>query len=170
MNKDELVKSKIDLTTGGGTALFDAVSFACKERMQADPTLPARRVLIILSDGGDNASHVNHDEAIAAAQKAGTVIFAVSTSENPNADSDTRRLEQFADRTGGYAFSHLSPRGLPKVFSSIQEHIDNMYAVTFVPADPGKTGEYRSIELKILSDKKVKLRVPKGYYVTAGVQ
>jgi len=169
MSRDELLKFKIDLTPGGGTALFDAVYFACKERMQADPAQPARRVLVILSDGGDNQSRVNHDQAIASAQKAGTVIFAVSTSENPNGNLDSRRLVQFADKTGGHAFLHLSGKDIPKAFSSIREQIENMYAVTFVPADFGQPGQYRSIELKMTSDKRVKLRAPKGYYVTAGV-
>jgi Ca-activated chloride channel family protein len=170
MSRDEFLKFKLDVTPGGATALFDALYFACKERMQGDPTQPARRVLVILSDGGDNSSHVNHDDAIAAAQKAGTAIFAVSTSENPNANLDSRRLEQFADKTGGHAFLHLSRKDLPKVFSSIREQIENMYAVTFVPADIGRSGEYHSIELKMTSDKQVKLRAPKGYYVTAGAQ
>lgn len=56
MSRDEFLKFKTDLTPGGGTALFDAVYVACKERMQADPTQPARRVLVILSDGRDNMS------------------------------------------------------------------------------------------------------------------
>ena len=114
--------------------------------MQADPAQPARRVLVLLSDGGDNQSRMNHDQAIAAAQTAGTVIFAVSTSENPNGNVDSRRLEQFVDKTGGHAFLHLNRKDMPRVFSSIREQIENMYAVTFVPADVGKAGQYRSIE------------------------
>lgn len=82
MNKDEFPRFNIDLHAGGGTSLFDAIYFASRERMQVDHVQPARHVLVILSDGGDNQSRVNHEEAIAAAQKAGVVIFAVSTSEN----------------------------------------------------------------------------------------
>ena len=140
MSRDEFLKFKTDLTPGGGTALFDAVYVACKERMQADPTQPARRVLVILSDGRDNMSHVTRDRAIAAAQKARTVIFAVSTGENPNGSSDSSGLYWFADKTGGHAFLPPSRKGVPKVFSSIREQIENMYAVTFVPADARKPG------------------------------
>ncbi len=170
MNRDEVPKFKVDLTPGGGTALFDAVYFACTERMQADPTQPTRRVLVILSDGGDNLSHVNHDQAIAAAQKAGTVIFAVSTSEHSKPGLDVSRLQQFAEKTGGQAFLYLNPDDLPEVFSSMRGQIENMYAVTFVPADLGKTGQYHSIELKMTSGTKVKLRAPKAYYVGTQVQ
>jgi len=95
MNRDELVKFKIDLTPGGGTAIHDAVYVACKERMQNDPTQPARRVLVVLSDGGDNLSHVTRDETIAAALESGTVIFTLSTSENPNEmRRETRRTQE----------------------------------------------------------------------------
>lgn len=166
MSRDEFLKLKIDLAPGGGTALFDAVYVACKKRMQADPIQPSRRVLVILSDGRDNMSHVTRDTAVAAALEARTVIFAVNTSENSNG-TDSVGLSWFADKTGGYAF--LYPN-LPKVFPSIREQIENMYAVTFVSADVGKPGRYHSIELKDTSDTKMKLRAPKGYYVSDGVR
>lgn len=164
MNRDELVKFKINLTPGGATAIHDAVYVACNDRMQNDPTEPARRVLVVLSDGGDNLSHFTRDEAIATAQKSGTVIFAVSTSENPYGNQDSGRLEQFADRTGGQAFLHLNRRSVPKAFSSIQEQIENMFAVTFATPSTGKAGEFHSIDLTTTSNKKTKLRAPKGYY------
>ena len=146
--------------------MFDAVYVACKKRMQADPVQPSRRVLVILSDGRDNMSHVTRDTAVAAALEARTVIFAVNTKENSNI-ADSVGLNWFADKTGGYAF--LYPN-LPKVFSSIREQIENMYAVTFVPADVGKPERYHSIELRDTSDRKMKLRAPKGYYVSDGVR
>ena len=170
MNSDELLKFKIDLAPGGGTALYDAVYVACAKRMQSDSTQPARRVLVVLSDGDDNLSHVNRNETIAMAQKTGTVIFAVSTSENPIANVGSATLEQFADKTGGYAFLHLGRKDVPKAFNSIRDQIQNMYTVTFVPASIRKPGEYHSIELRTTSEKKTKLRAPKGYYVPATVR
>ncbi len=165
MTRDALLKFRTSLNPGGATALFDAVYFACNDRMIGDPIHPARRVLVILGDGGDNLSNVDQEKAIAAAQKAGTVIFAVSTSENERDDLGSRTLEQFADETGGHAFLHLSPRDIPGVFSTIREQIENMYVVVYVPSDFGHPGQYRSIELKAISNKKLKLHAPKGYYV-----
>jgi len=170
MNRDELLKFKPDLVPGGGTALFDAIYFACSERLQTDLTQPARRVLVVLSDGEDNLSYVNRDEAIAAAQKAGAVIFVINTRENFPGFVDNSRLQQFADKTGGSAFVHLHRTDLPKAFATISEQIESMYALTFVPSGFGKPGRYHSLELKVTSDKKVKLRAPKGYYAPAGAQ
>lgn len=167
MNHEEVQRLKVDLTLAAGTALFDSVYLACK-KMEGDQTEPARRVLVILSDGGDNVSQVNHDKAIAAAQESGTVIFAVSTREDSGASMDSRRLEQFADKTGGRAFLHLGRKDISKALSTIEELIENMWTVTYVPAEPATFGQYHSIELKAASEKKVKLRAPKGYYVAPG--
>ncbi len=166
MSRDEFLKFKIDLVPGGGTALFDAVYVACKKRMQADPVQLSRRVLVILSDGRDNMSHVTRDTAVAAALEARTVIFAVNSSENSNI-TDSVGLSWFADKTGGHAF--LYPN-FAEIFPSMRAQIENMYAVTFVPADVGKPGRYHSIELRDTSDWKMKLRAPKGCYVSDGVR
>jgi len=170
MKKDEALNFKINLNPGGGSALFDAIYLACNDRMEGDPIQPARRVLVILSDGGDNFSHVNLDKAIAAAQQVRTVIFFVSTSEKARDDLDGRRLELFAEKAGGLAFLRLNPTDIPKVFSTIREQIENMYAVTYVPSDLVHLGQYRSIALKAKSDKKLKLHAPEGYYVNAGLK
>lgn len=167
MTRDEFLKFRLDATPRGATALHDAILFACRDRMEADRTQTSRRVLVVISDGGDNVSHATRDEALAAAQKAGTVIFAVSTNERSGDDRGDRTLEHFAETTGGRAFLHLRSKDVPKVFANIREQIENMYAVTYVPEDLGHPGKYRSIELKITSGKKFKLRSPKGYYVTA---
>jgi len=167
---DELSKFKIDMTPGGGTALYDAVYVACIARMKIDTTHPARRVLVILSDGGENQSHRTQDEAVAAAQATGTVIFAVSTNEERDGYQDNGRLKELADKAGGYAFLNLYGGDLPKVFSTISEQVGGMYFLTYIPVDSDQPKKYHSIELKPISDKKLKLRAPKGYYVSAEVK
>lgn len=169
MNKSDLLKFKMDVTPSGGTALFDSIYAACTKRIQPDPTRPARRVLVILSDGEDNQSHASQDEAVAAAQQSGTVIFTVSTSEDgPYLKRDgSLWLKQLAEETGGQSFLYLSRRDMPKVFSAIKQQVENMWLVTYVPAETGQAGKRRSIELKAASGGKLKLRAPKGYYVAS---
>lgn len=164
MTPDQAANFKIDLALGGGTALYDSVYLACDERMKVDAISPARRVLVVLSDGVDNSSRVNHDQAIAAAQAAGTVIFAISTIDSPSGDRENWMLQQFADKTGGSAFLHLGRKDIPKVFSKIKGEIENMYAVTYVPAEPVARGQYRSLEVKGRSAKELRIRSAKGYY------
>ena len=76
LTRAEVTSLKLNFSTGGGTALYDALQRACLERMKSDPAPPARRVLLVLSDGDDNLSHVDRNAAIAAAQGAGAVVFA----------------------------------------------------------------------------------------------
>lgn len=161
MGREEFLKSKTNVTPGGGTAFFDAVYFACKDRMGADSTQPARRVLVILTDGGDNMSHVNRDEAIIAAQKVGAVIFVVST--NPVGIGDGA-LHQFGEKTGGRAFLNLGASDMPKIFQSIREQIENMYVVSYIPQEYGDQDKPHALELRAASDKKLKFRAPKAYY------
>ena len=165
-NRDELLAYKIDFTPRGGTTLFDAIYLSCNERMRNDLTPSSRRVLVILSDGGDNQSRVNRDQAIAAAQTTGTVIFAVSTSDGPN-DHGNTTLQKLADQTGGHAFLELGRKGVIQAFPNIMEQIDNMYSVTYIPAEP-RNGNFHSVELKSTSDTKLKIRAPKGYYCSSG--
>jgi Ca-activated chloride channel family protein len=163
MGKEELLTFKTNANPGGGTAFFDALYFSCKDRMESDPTQPARRVLVALTDGGDNMSRVSHDEAITAALRGGAVIFVVSTGE-PGTDLENSRLLELGEKTGGHAFLHLSPGEIPKAFRSIEEQIGNMYVVSYIPHERGKQGERHTIELKTTSDKKLKFRAPKAYY------
>jgi len=73
-------------------------------------------------------------------------------------------IKQLADETGGVAFLHLSRKELPKIFAAIKDQIDNMHLLSYVPADPDQSGQYRSLELKPASKAKLRLRAPKGYY------
>jgi Ca-activated chloride channel homolog len=164
MTNDELLRLKLSLTTGGGTALYDAINLACLDRMKSDPVYPARRLLLVLSDGDDNLSHVDLNRAIAAAQQTETVVFALDTGRYPSNDKGRRVLEQIADQTGGRVFDGLSQKDLAKAFAEIKEEIRNMYSVTFNPVEPAKSGGGRSIVLKAAKDSSLKIRAPKGYY------
>jgi len=166
MTKHELSAFKIDLTPSGATALYDALRLACDDRMKNDPVEDSLRVIVVLSDGDDNQSRTSRSEAIASAQRAGVVIFAVSTGYSPS--RQTARgdgiLKALASETGGLAFLTLSHKEVPKVFATIRDQIDNMQLLSYVPADPGPAGQYHSLELKPASTTKLRLRAPKGYY------
>src|SRR3954452_11388284 len=79
-NTGTLAKAVRDLRAGGGTALYDAVFYACKEKlMQDQPLHKFRRALILLSDGDDTQSRYSRDQALEMAQKADVAIYAIST-------------------------------------------------------------------------------------------
>lgn len=173
MSRREFLALKIDLNPYGLTALYDGLRFACDERMKEDSPGDALRVIVLLSDGDDNHSHSNLKQAIASAQRAGVVIFAVDTSKtDQDSDSDSgfersggsATLQELAEETGGMAFLRIGTGGVSKAFTAIKEQIDNMYLLSFVPADDSQTAQRRSFQLKPALKKDLKLRGPKGYY------
>jgi Ca-activated chloride channel homolog len=171
VSKQQFSAIKLNLAPEGGTALYDALHFACDQRIKGGPSHDFFRVILLLSDGGDNASRNTRNEAIKRAQRAGVVIFAVSTDENSYGAAGSGRgnetLKNLADETGGMAFLHLNKKELPKVFTIIEKQIENVRLLSYVPAEPLRNGQYRLVELKPASKNNLKLRFPKGYVVTS---
>jgi VWFA-related protein len=161
MTRDQMLQWRVNLNPDGGTALYDSIMFACRQRMQADSTLPARRVLIIVSDGDDNQSRVTRAEAIAAAQASGTMLFTITTNEAPE-DRGDATLKRFASETGGLAYLE-GRHDVAKVFSSLLAQIENMYYAGYVPASSGGAGKFHSVALKPKSGVKWKVHAPAAY-------
>jgi Ca-activated chloride channel homolog len=164
MDRQQFPAIKLDLAPAGPTALYDALRFACEQRLKGGSSQDSFRVIVLLSDGGDNQSRNTLKDAIASAQRAGAVIFAVSTDESAYGGGET--MKHLAEQTGGIAFLHLNKKDLPKVFTIIREQIENMRLLSYVPAGPVHDGHYRSVELRASSKNNLKLRFPKGYFVT----
>src|ERR1039457_3313951 len=79
-NVDALQRGIDRLRPGGGTALFDAIYTACRDKLlDAHVTEPVRKAMVLLSDGDDNQSRVHPDEAIKECERAETIIYAIST-------------------------------------------------------------------------------------------
>jgi VWFA-related protein len=170
MGADELEKARVNLQPSGGTSLFDAIDLVCKERLTDNPS-PARRVLVVLTDGDDNMSRINVDAAITAAQRAKVAIIAISTHEvniyQPPGDRVLTAhsvLKRLAQNTGGYVFLDLRPKDVQKVFSDIAHKLDSMFQVIYIPVETAKTGEAHQFQIKPVSGKELHVQAPKQYY------
>jgi VWFA-related protein len=108
-NDPEMLNEKIrDLKAGGGKALFDAIYFACKEKMMnSGPPANTRRVLVVVSDGRDVESQYSLDEAISMARKAETLIYTIGNAAYGYANPADKILEKISVETGGAAFFPL---------------------------------------------------------------
>jgi Ca-activated chloride channel homolog len=105
----EVLNDKIRaLKAGGGKALYDAIYYACKEKMQnSGSPEQMRRVLVVVSDGIDVQSHHSFDEAVSMARRAETVIYLIANARYGFTNPGDEVLEDFAHRTGGAAFFPL---------------------------------------------------------------
>src|ERR1700688_835253 len=99
LTKEQLQTVNVRVSLGGGTALYDAVAMACKERMgPTDRQRPTRRILVLISDGQDNQSHITREAAASEALRAGAVMFTIDTTLT-NMFHDPKTMETLAELT-----------------------------------------------------------------------
>jgi len=152
------------LQNGGGTALYDAVYRACKNKlMKEQEDRPVRRAIIVVSDGEDNQSEVSEGQAIEMAQRAQVIIYAISTDDSGLILRGDTVLQQLADATGGRAFFPFKMRDIKSSFSAIEDELRSQYVISYHPADFEADGRYRPIEITALK-KDLQVRARKGYY------
>lgn len=152
------------LRPGGGTALFDAVYTACRDKLlEARGQEPVRKAMILISDGDDNQSRVRPDEAIKECQRADTIIYAISTNWTPSRGKGDKVLTDMAEATGGQVFFPPSVEEMSNSFKDIEQEMRSQYALTYVPADFQANGAFRSIYL-YCNDRRYEVRARKGYF------
>lgn len=166
-NAEQLAKGVRMLRPGGGTALYDAVYFACRDKLmkqQAKESIPTRRAIILLTDGDDNQSRVTREEAIEMAERAEVVIYTISTNVSGVKMKGDKVLERMADATGGRAFFPFKIEDVANAFSEIQDELRSQYLLAYKPADFQADGKYRSIDIVAENHKNLHVRARKGYY------
>src|SRR6266568_1132986 len=164
-NTELLARGVHALHPGGGTALYDALYYACRERLlKAPKSTTVRRAIILLSDGDDNQSHVTREEAIEMAQRAEAVVYTISTNVSGTKAAGDKVLERIADATGGRPFFPFQIRDVANAFAEIQDELRSQYAVSYKPADLKADGHYRTIEIEANDRKNFRVRARRGWY------
>jgi VWFA-related protein len=145
--------------------MFDAVFTACRDKL-LDSTRgqePARKAMVLISDGDDNQSRVHLDEAIKMCQRAETIVYAISTNWTPSRGRGDQVLTQLAGDTGGQVFFPPSVEEMTTSFHNIEEELRSQYALTYTPADFKYNGAFRTIYL-FCNDRRYIARAKKGYF------
>jgi len=164
-NIDALETGVNRLRPGGGTALFDAVYTACRDKLLegARDREPVRKAIVLISDGDDNQSRVHPDEAIKECQRAETIIYAISTNWTPSRGKGDAVLTQMSEATGGSVFFPPSVEEMSNSFKNIEEELRSQYALNYTPADFKTDGSFRTIYL-YCNDRRFQVRAKKGYF------
>jgi VWFA-related protein len=162
-----------ELRAGGGTALFDTIYFACKEKMlffpPPDPYL--RRVLVVISDGQDNQSEHTRDEALAMAQRGEVIIFAISTNRTGVQGQGDKVLKYLAQETGGRAFFPFAAADqvrrfeddLATNFEEISRELRSQYSLAYFSTNRTHDGTFRNVSIRT-REKDVNVRAKSGYF------
>lgn len=162
----QVLASKIRaLRAGGGTSLYDAIYFACRDKLGKDqPRHKFRRAMVLLSDGDDNQSRVTRDQALEMAQKADVVIYTISTNISRIETGGDKVLKFLAAETGGVAFFPFKVEDLSQSFANIANELRHQYNLYYRP-EPVKTdGSYQEINVRVKGQKGLVVRARKGYY------
>jgi Ca-activated chloride channel homolog len=169
--------SMTSATSGGLTALLDAVNLGLQEMKRAKNP---RKALLVISDGGDNNSRFTSSQISGLVREADVQIYAMGVFEPTlsfglgaggklgTAELDgPRLLSAIADQTGGRALAAATLRELPGIAERIGIELRNQYVLAYSPLNPGRDGKYRKIEVRVRQPKALpalKARWRLGYY------
>jgi VWFA-related protein len=164
-NVDLLSQGIESMKSNGGTAMYDALYKACRDEMlgiKSNQSL--RKTIVLLTDGHDNQSHVEQDEAIKMCQRAETSVYTISTNLSPTHDNQGEKvLSEIAEATGGNFFLPRREEDVAHAFFQISEELRSQYALDYRPADFKSNGEFRQIWL-VANNPKYHVRALQGYF------
>jgi Ca-activated chloride channel homolog len=162
---DKLEKGIKDLRPGGGTALYDAIFFSCRDKLIIDqPRHKFRRALVILSDGDDNQSRYTREQALEMAQKTDVVIYTISTNRSGTETEGDRLLKYLARETGGMAFFPFKVQDMQQSFTNIANELRSQYNLFYRPEPLRADGLYHTVDVRVKNKKDLQVRARRGYY------
>jgi VWFA-related protein len=149
----------------GDTAVFDAIASACKKLADSGDHQPVARVLVLVSDGDDNASNRKLEQAALLAMADEVTIYAISSNERGVNLIGDDALQKLAEQSGGSALFPGSAKQVAKAFARIRDELRNRYAVSYRPAEFKPDGHFRRIRIVARRlGKKLHVRARQGYY------
>ena len=168
-NPLELEAAIAGVPADGQTALYDAIVAGLK---QLDAGHRDKKVLVVVSDGGDNASTQTRSGVIAMAERSSAVIYTIGMFADNVPDANPGVLKRLAEATGGEAFFPKQFSEVPHVCAHIAEDIRNQYMIGYVSTNLKPDGSHRSIRL--VADApgggKLRVRTRSGYVAQAGAR
>ena len=143
-NTVELANAIVVRPAGGQTALYDAIAKALVE-LQAGSR--DKKVLIVVSDGGDNASVRNLAQVMELAGQSSAVIYTIGVFDEDDQDRNPSVLKRLARATGGEAFFPRQISEVAPICDRIARDIRHQYTIGYVPTNLTRSGVYRSIRV-----------------------
>jgi Ca-activated chloride channel homolog len=162
-NWKEVSRRLKKLKPDGETALFDAVSFASQWLDQ--DSRPARRVIILVTDGEENASKTTLDETIVQVLRAEATVYAVNVVDYPmdnEGKNGVKILKAMSDATGGTYLRSAQNGDVGRAFGRIQRELRSQYAIAYKPSNLTEQLFHR---LRVIASRNLRVRCRTGYYV-----
>lgn len=151
------------INADGKTALYDATAAALEHLKKGKWD---KKVLVVISDGADNASKHSRNEVMALAEKSNVILYTVGLFQPEDHDANPGVLKEFAQATGGEVLLPESLKKIVPISEQIARDIRSQYTITYVPTNTKQDGAYRAVEVKARASGHGRLRVRTraGYY------
>ncbi|HZD50196.1 MAG TPA: VWA domain-containing protein [Silvibacterium sp.] len=150
-----------------GTLLYDAVAQVSDDKLRTET---GRKALILLTDGEDEGSVTKPAQAIAAAQKANTIIYVILIADrrfygySPFAYTGAAQMQKLTQETGGRMIDvGNNGKKLEDAFAQIEQELRTQYLASYTPTDKKLDGGYRKLDISCQGDG-LKVQARKGYY------
>jgi Ca-activated chloride channel family protein len=140
----------------GRTALYDAVSEGLKHLRYGHSE---KKALIIISDGGDNASHLKYSQVLAQARQSLAMIYAIGLVGADDTEENPKLLRKLCNETGGIAYFPQQGDSVAKVSKEIARDLREQYSLGYAPHNIQRTDAFRKIEVKVTAQGRGTLRV-----------
>jgi VWFA-related protein len=169
---DQTVQLQVALSrfkTNGQTALYDALAVALEHLKKGNRD---KKVLIVVSDGGDNASKYTLGQILRTAGQSDAIIYTIGIYTEEDPDKDPSALRQLSKATGGEAFFPQSVREVVPICERIAHDIREQYTIAYAPANNKQDGAYRVIQVKAIApgQGRLSVRTRAGYYAPSKPQ
>jgi VWFA-related protein len=145
-SRPQIQASLTQFPTGGKTALHDAVIAGLEHLLEASHQ---KRVLVVLTDGDDNASQHSEDDMIERARRSDAVIYVVSTAELGSNVGNPGLLKELAEVAGGITYRPESEAEVIEAFMTIAQNIRRGYSLGYVPTNSARDGRLRRLRVTV---------------------
>jgi Ca-activated chloride channel family protein len=162
----ELERAIMAIPVRGQTALYDAIAMGL-EQLQAASL--EKKVLIVVSDGGDNASRLKLNDVMTLTEQSSAVIYTIGVFDEDDPDRNPGVLKRLALATGGETFLPERLSQVVAISERIARDIRHQYIIGYVPSNAARDGSYRSIRVRagIKGQDKLSVRTRTGYIAGA---
>jgi len=130
----------------GRTALYDAISAGVDYLARGSRE---RKALVVLSDGGDNASRTSRERAVRKALESNAVVYTIALIEPGMRGTNPHLLEELSESTGGRSFRPSRAKDLPGILRDIALEIRNTYTIGYTSTNTARDGSFRRVRVVV---------------------
>jgi Ca-activated chloride channel homolog len=153
-------RSVLRLHAGGDTALFDALTDVTGEIARQS----GKKVVVVFTDGDDNASVLTAQAAVSRATKDGVPLFSIAEGEALDSVRLKKVLTDLSRNTGGDTYEIRTMKDIDEIFSKISTVLQHLYLITYQPPLEPDDGKWRRIEVLLGDGHKYRIRAKEGYF------